>query len=54
MEAGAIKPQPLKSLSRIMLGGIQAAAIDCAAQDDFDAAAKDYLSVFAEILDGLK
>ncbi|WP_425063139.1 TetR/AcrR family transcriptional regulator [Pyruvatibacter mobilis] len=54
MEAGAIRPQPLKSLSRVMLGGIQAAALDCAAQDDFDAAAKDYLSVFAGILDGLK
>jgi len=54
MKAGAIKKQPLESLSRIMLGGIQAAAIDCTVQDDFDRAAKSYLIVFKEILDGLK
>lgn len=54
IDAGVIRPQPLEPLSRFMLGGIQAAAIDCAAQPDFDAAAKDYLSVFKEILAGLK
>ncbi|PCJ71108.1 MAG: TetR family transcriptional regulator [Rhodobiaceae bacterium] len=53
MEAEAIRKQPLESLSKVVLAGVQAAAIDCAARDDFDAAAKDYLKVFEEILRGL-
>jgi AcrR family transcriptional regulator len=54
MEAGAIREQPMAPLSRVILSAIQAAAIDCAAQDDFDSAAKDYLIVFRGLLEGLK
>lgn len=54
MEAGAIREQPLAPLSRVILSAIQAAAIDCASQDDFDSAAKDYLIVFRGLLEGLK
>lgn len=54
MEAGAIKQQPLIPLSRVMLGALQTAAIDCAQQNDYDAAAKEYLDVFEGILRGLR
>lgn len=54
MEAGAIGRQPLEPLSRVLLGGIQAAAIDCAAQEDFEKAAKSYLQVFEGILHALR
>ncbi len=53
MDAGAIRQQPLEPLSRVLLGGIQAAAIDCAAQKNFEAAAKSYLEVFEGILHAL-
>lgn len=53
MDTGAIKQQPVEPLSRILLGGIQAAAIDCAAQRDFEEAAKSYLEVFDGILHAL-
>jgi len=54
MDAGAIRHQPLEPLSRVLLGGIQAAAIDCAAQKDFEEAAKSYLNVFKGILHALR
>ncbi len=54
MDAGAIKRQPLEPLSRVLLGGIQSAAIDCAAQEDFEHAAKSYLQVFEGILHALR
>ena len=54
MEAGAIRHQPLEPLSRVLLGGIQTAAIDCAAQKDFEKAAKSYLNVFEGILHALR
>ena len=54
MEVGAVRQQPLAPLSRIILSAIQAAAIDCAAQDDFDSAAKDYLIIFEGLLNGRK
>lgn len=49
MQAGAIASQPLEPLSNIVLAAVQAAALDCASQDDFDAAA----SVYVETLEGL-
>ncbi len=53
MDAGAIRQQPLEPLSRILLGGIQAAAIDCATQKDFEEASKRYLEVFDGMLHAL-
>jgi len=53
MDAGAIKRQPLEPLSLVMLAAIQAAAIDCAAQTDFEASATLYLVTFENILAGL-
>lgn len=54
MESGAIKQRPLLPLSRVILGAMQAAALDCAAREDYAIATKEYLEVFAEILQGLK
>jgi len=54
MATGAIRKQPLAPLSRIILGAIQSAALDCAAQDNFNHAAKAYMAVFNDILKGLK
>ncbi|MEL6665430.1 MAG: helix-turn-helix domain-containing protein [Pseudomonadota bacterium] len=54
MDAGAIRQQPLGTLSQILLAGIQAAAIDCAAQADFERAASEYLVTFEAILRGLR
>jgi len=54
MDAGAIRQQPLGTLSQILLAGIQAAAIDCAAQADFELAASEYLVTFEVILRGLR
>jgi hypothetical protein len=54
MSSGAIRQQPLLPLSRIILGAIQSAAVDCAQQEDFDTAAIEYLSVFESILESLK
>ena len=53
METGAIGRQPLEPLSHIMLAAIQAAAVDCAGQEDFDAAANRYLATFRSLLVGL-
>lgn len=54
MEQGLIRRQPVEALSQLLLGGLQAAAIDCAAQDDFERAAVAYVSVFESLIDGLK
>lgn len=54
MESGAIRQQPVGPLSRVILGAIQAAAIDCASQNNYDLAVADYLNVFEGILAGLK
>lgn len=54
MERGLIRRQPVEALSQFMLGGLQAAAIDCAAQKDFDRAAAAYVGVFKALIDGLK
>ena len=54
MESGALKQRPLIPLSRVILGAMQAAALDCAAQEDYAAATSAYLAVFADILRGLK
>ena len=53
MRAGAIDEQPLAPLANIVLAAIQAAALDCAAQDDFETAAEAYLQSFVAILQGL-
>lgn len=53
MQAGAIASQPLAPLSKIVLAAIQAAALDCAAHDDFDAAASTYVETLAGLLVGL-
>lgn len=53
MQAGAIERQPVMPLSQMFLASIQAAALACAAQDDFDAAALPYLGSLESILNGL-
>ena len=53
MQAGAIAPQPLEPLSKIVLAAIQATALECAAQDDFDAAASTYVETLEGLLAGL-
>lgn len=53
MEAGAIVEQPVAPLSNIVLAAIQAAALDCAVQEDFETAAAGYLRSFEAILSGL-
>lgn len=53
MQSGAIASQPLEPLSNIVLAAIQAAALDCAAQDDFDAAASTYVETLEGLLAGL-
>ncbi len=53
IEAGAIQRQPLEPLSVVILAAIQAAAIDCASQPDFEQASKDYLQTFRNLLAGL-
>lgn len=53
MQAGAIVEQPVEPLSNIVLAAIQSAALDCAVQENFEAAASQYLASFAAILSGL-
>lgn len=53
MQVGAITSQPIEPLSNIVLAAIQAAALDCAAQDDFAAAAAMYLKTIEVLLSGL-
>ncbi|WP_073978078.1 TetR/AcrR family transcriptional regulator [Erythrobacter donghaensis] len=53
MQAGALAPQPLEPLSKIVLAAIQAAALECAAHDDFDAAASTYVETLEGLLAGL-
>lgn len=53
MQARAIRPQPLRPLSNIVLSAIQAAALDCATRDDFDAAASAYVEKPEGFLAGL-
>ena len=53
METGTIAEQPVAPLSNIVLSAIQAAALDCAVQKDFEKAASLYLDSFAAILRGL-
>jgi len=53
MQAGAIAPQPLAPLSKIVLAAIQAAALDCAGQDDFDVSASAYFETLEGLLAGL-
>ena len=53
METGAIKRQPLEPLSRVMLAAVQAAAIDCASQDDFETSSSLYLATFESLFAGL-
>ena len=53
MQAGAIASQPLEPLSNIVLAAVQAAALDCASQDDFDAAASVYVETLESLLAGL-
>ena len=54
MASGAIRQQPLGPLSRVILGALQGAILDCAQQSDYERAAADYLVVFEGILEGLK
>ncbi|WP_339379550.1 TetR/AcrR family transcriptional regulator [Aurantiacibacter sediminis] len=53
MQAGAIAPQPLEPLANIVLAAIQAAALDCAAQKDFEASASIYVDTLETLLSGL-
>lgn len=53
MQAGAIALQPLEPLSNIVLAAIQAAALDCAVQNDFDEAASTYVKTLEGLLAGL-
>lgn len=53
MQAGAIASQPIEPLSNIVLAAIQAAALDCAAQADFEAAASTYLKTLEGLLAGI-
>ncbi|MCG8490978.1 MAG: TetR/AcrR family transcriptional regulator [Sneathiellales bacterium] len=53
MDQGVIRRQPLEALTHIILGGLQAAAVNCAGQDDFESATRDYLKVFEKLLQGL-
>jgi len=54
MATGAIKQQPLDPLSRVILGALQGAILDCAQQSNYEHAAEEYLVVFEGILEGLK
>jgi len=53
MEADAIAEQPVEPLSHIVLAAIQAAALDCAVQENFETTASRYLASFEAILNGL-
>lgn len=53
MDAGVLARQPIAPLTNIFLASIQAAALDCATQEDFEAAAIEYQFSFDAILDGL-
>ncbi len=54
MKQAVIRAQPLDAATTLVLGALQAAAIDCAAQDSFKDAAREHLAVFASLLNGLR
>lgn len=51
--SGVIRQQPVQPLAKMFLAAIQAAALDCAQADDFDAAAAPYTSSLKAMLGGL-
>jgi len=53
MQAGKISQQPVEPLSNMFLAAIQAAALDCALQDDFKRAASEYFATFSSIVASL-
>lgn len=53
IQAGAIREQPVAPLSNILLAAIQAAALDCAVQNDFERAASEYFESFNSIVASL-
>lgn len=54
MKAGVLREQPVEPLAKMFLAAIQAAALECAVQDDFERAAQPYLAVMTTMLEGLK
>ena len=51
---GVIAERPINPLTRLILGAITEAAIDCANSDDFGATAKGYVEGLEAILNGLR
>ncbi|MBA3836417.1 MAG: TetR/AcrR family transcriptional regulator [Sphingomonas sp.] len=54
IRVGVIAERPINPLTRLILGAITEAAIDCANSDDFGATAKGYVEGLEAILNGLR